>query len=89
MIMGEMAKTGQNPVETAQRLNLIQKSDESELETIVEKVIAENPRAAADAAGGGKKTKAATGFLLGQVMQKTAGRANPKIVSQILAKKLS
>jgi aspartyl-tRNA(Asn)/glutamyl-tRNA(Gln) amidotransferase subunit B len=37
---------------------------------------------------GGKKSKKAMGFLLGQVMQKTKGQANPKVVSQILSKKL-
>jgi aspartyl-tRNA(Asn)/glutamyl-tRNA(Gln) amidotransferase subunit B len=41
-----------------------------------------------DVTSGGKKEKKARGFLLGQVMQKTKGQANPKIVSEILAKKL-
>ncbi|MBA7622739.1 Aspartyl/glutamyl-tRNA(Asn/Gln) amidotransferase subunit B [subsurface metagenome] len=69
--------------------NLIQKSDADELEAIVDQVIAANPNAVEDVTSGGKKSKKARGFLLGQVMQKTKGQANPKVVSEILAKKLS
>jgi aspartyl-tRNA(Asn)/glutamyl-tRNA(Gln) amidotransferase subunit B len=72
----------------AQEHNLIQKSDAGELESIVEKVLAENPQAVGDVTGGGKKSKKARNFLLGRVMQKTKGQANPKVVSEILAKKL-
>ena len=65
-----------------------QKSDVGELEQIVEAILAENPKAVEDVTSGGKKSKKAQGFLLGQVMQKTKGQANPKVVSQILARKL-
>jgi len=88
-IFEEMAKTKREPDVIAAELNLIQTNDAGELETVVDEVLAANPDAVADAAGGGKKTKKARGFLLGQVMQKTKGQANPKIVSQILDKKLS
>jgi len=87
-IMQEMVKTGKKPQIIAKELNLIQKSDAGELETIVEHVLAENPKAVEDVTGGGKKSKKALGFLLGQVMQKTKGQANPKVVSEILARKL-
>jgi aspartyl-tRNA(Asn)/glutamyl-tRNA(Gln) amidotransferase subunit B len=87
-IMEEMAKSGKKPDVIAKELNLIQKSDAGELETIVDKVLAENNQAVDDVKNGGKKSKKALGFLLGQVMQKTKGRANPKVVSQILADKL-
>jgi len=72
----------------AEEHNLVQKSDADELEAIVDQVIAENPKAVEDVTSGGKKSKKARGFLLGQVMQKTKGQANPKVVSEILAKKL-
>jgi len=88
MILQEMVKTKKDPQIIAKELNLIQKSDAGELETIVEQVLAENPKAVEDATSGGKKSKKAQGFLLGQVMQKTKGQANPKVVSEILAKKL-
>jgi aspartyl-tRNA(Asn)/glutamyl-tRNA(Gln) amidotransferase subunit B len=77
------------PQQIAEEQNLIQKSDVGELEHIVEQVFAENPKAVEDVKSDGKKSKKARGFLLGQVMQKTKGQANPKVVSEILAKKLS
>ena len=83
-----MVRTGKEPEVLAQELNLVQKSDAGELEAIVNQVLADNPNAVEDVKAGGKKSKKARGFLLGQVMQKTKGQANPKIASEILAKKL-
>jgi len=88
-IFEEMAKTKKPPDAIAMELNLIQTSDAGWLKAIVDDVLAANPKAVADATSGGKKTKKARGFLLGRVIQKTKGRANPKVVSQILDKKLS
>jgi len=76
------------PEEIAAEHNLIQKSDVSELGKIVDKVLKENPKAVEDVASRSKKSQKARGFLLGQVMQKTKGQANPKVVSEILDKKL-
>jgi aspartyl-tRNA(Asn)/glutamyl-tRNA(Gln) amidotransferase subunit B len=87
-IFSAMAQNGKGPRVLAEELNLIQKSDAGELEKIVEQVLAENAQAVADVVGGGKKSNKARGFLLGQVMQKTKGQANPKVVSDILANKI-
>jgi aspartyl-tRNA(Asn)/glutamyl-tRNA(Gln) amidotransferase subunit B len=87
-IFEEMVKTGKKPQIIAEELNLLQKSDAGELEAIVDEVLAENPKAVEDVTSGGKKSKKARGFLLGQVMQKTKGQANPKVVSEILDRKL-
>jgi len=87
-IFEAMVQTGKEPEVLAEELNLIQKSDAGELEAIVDQVLADNPKALEDVTSGGKKNKKARGFLLGQVMQKTKGQANPKVVSEILAKKL-
>ncbi len=87
-IFEAMFETGKEPQILAEELNLIQKSDAGELKTIVDQVLADNPKAVEDVTGGGKKSKKARGFLLGQVMQRSKGRANPKVVSEILAKKL-
>ena len=87
-IFEAMVETGKEPGVLAEELNLIQKSDAGELEIIVDQVLAENPKAVDDVKSGGKKNKKARGFLLGQVMQKTKGQANPKVVSEILSKKL-
>jgi aspartyl-tRNA(Asn)/glutamyl-tRNA(Gln) amidotransferase subunit B len=88
-ILEEMVNTGKRPQELAEQLNLIQKSDAGELETIVDEVLKSNPQAVADSKEGGKKSGKARGFLLGQVMQKTKGRANPKVAAEILDKKLA
>ena len=87
-IFEAMVETGKEPEVLAEELSMIQKSDAGELEAIVDQVLADNPKAFEDVTSGGKKSKKARGFLLGQVMQKTKGRANPKVVSEILAKKL-
>ena len=87
-IMEQMAETSKEPGQIAQELDLLQKSDAGQLGEIVEQVLAENPQAVEDVTGGGKKSKRARGFLLGQVMQKTKGTANPKVVSEILTEKL-
>lgn len=60
-------------------------SDESELETIVEKILSENKQAADDVANGEMK---AIGFLVGQIMKETKGKANPGLVQKIIKQKL-
>ncbi|MHC4762544.1 MAG: Asp-tRNA(Asn)/Glu-tRNA(Gln) amidotransferase subunit GatB [Planctomycetota bacterium] len=85
----EMVKTGKEPWPLAEELCLMQKSDAGKLEGIIDTVLSENPKAVDDVKSGGKKSKKARGFLLGQVMQRTKGQANPKVVSEILDKKLN
>ena len=87
-ILEKMAEMPLGPMAIAEKLNLIQKSDAGELEAIVDAVLAENAEAAQQVRQSGKKAGKARGFLLGQVMQKTKGQANPKVVSQILDEKL-
>ena len=84
-----MVDSNDSPKEIAEKHNLIQKSDAGELEAVLDEILAANPQAVEDAKGDGKKKKKAFGFLLGQVMQKTKGQANPQVVTQILTKKLS
>ncbi len=88
-ILQAMVETGKAPETLAQELNLLQKSDAGELEDIVDQVMADNAAAVADVKAGGKKSQKARGFLLGQVMQKTKGQANPKVVAEILNRRLS
>ncbi len=61
-------------------------SDEGALRAAVEKVIAENPKSVEDYKGGKEK---AIGFLVGQTMKATKGKANPGMVGQILKELLS
>jgi aspartyl-tRNA(Asn)/glutamyl-tRNA(Gln) amidotransferase subunit B len=88
-ILQAIVGTGKTPETLAQELNLLQKSDAGELEGIVDEVLAQNAAAVADVRAGGKKSQKARGFLLGQVMQKTKGQANPKVVAEILDRRLS
>ncbi len=62
-----------------------QVSDFAALEKIIERVMADQPVAVSDVQKGQAK---AVGFLIGQVMQASGGKANPKIVKELLAKKL-
>ncbi len=80
-----VVKTGKDPEEIAKSKNLLQVSDESELVMIVEQVISENQKAAEDVRSGEMK---AIGFLVGQVMKLSQGRANPAKVQELLKKQL-
>jgi aspartyl-tRNA(Asn)/glutamyl-tRNA(Gln) amidotransferase subunit B len=68
----------------AERDGLLQVGDDSALRTWVDEVFAENPDEAARFAAGEKKL---TGVLVGLVMKKSKGRADPKKVNQILAER--
>lgn len=65
----------------AQKMDLLQVSDIAELEKIVEQVISENTKAAADVKNGEMR---AIGFLVGQVMKASGGKANPSVVQGII-----
>ena len=88
-IFEEMVKTQKDPETIAKEKNLIQSSDTGEIEAMVDEVIAANQKAVDEVKSGGKKSKKAMGFLLGQVMQKSKGQANPKVISEILNKKFA
>ena len=88
-IFEEMAKSQKSPETIAQEKNLIQSSDSGQIEAMVDEVLAANQKAVEEITAGGKKSKKAMGFLLGQVMQKSKGQANPKVISEILNKKFS
>ena len=77
-------QTGKDPLVTAKDRGLMQVSDSSELEKIVDKVLSDNPNAKSDY----KKNPNIVGFLVGQVMKVSGGSANPQLVKQILEKKL-
>lgn len=93
LISGKIAKevlarafqSGKAPRRVVEEDGLIQMSDQSELDAIVAKVIEENPDSVANYQGG--KTKA-LGFLVGQVMKETRGKANPQLVNELLTEKL-
>jgi len=76
----------QRPPETiAAESNLLQVSDSSRLENVVDKVLAANPQAVKDLKAGEKKVM---GFIIGQVMKETHGQAKPSLVTEIVLRKL-
>ena len=93
IISGKMAKevlreafeSGKTPRVIVADRGLSQIADSSEIESVVEEVIAENQEAAEDMRQG---KEAALKFLMGQVMKKTRGKANPSMASDLLRKKL-
>ncbi|HSX30021.1 MAG TPA: Asp-tRNA(Asn)/Glu-tRNA(Gln) amidotransferase subunit GatB [Candidatus Saccharimonadales bacterium] len=69
----------------AKQHNLIQESDEGEIAKVVATVLQENSKAAEDVKNGEMK---AIGFLVGQVMKHSQGRANPGLAQQLIKKQL-
>jgi aspartyl-tRNA(Asn)/glutamyl-tRNA(Gln) amidotransferase subunit B len=86
LVLAEMFASGGEPGAIAEARGLRQESDTSTIESIVDEVIAANPDAAAKIKAGGVNT---IGFLVGQVMRKTKGQANPALASDLLRRKLS
>lgn len=92
-ISGKIAKSvfedvfsnGRRPSDIVKERGLLQISDVGELVTIVEKVIDANPGPVADYHAGKER---ALGFLVGQVMKETRGRANPQETNRILREEL-
>jgi aspartyl-tRNA(Asn)/glutamyl-tRNA(Gln) amidotransferase subunit B len=85
-VFEEMARTQEKPAEIIQRLGLVQVSDEASLSAVIDKVMSANPSQLDEYRSG--KTKV-LGFFVGQVMKETRGQANPKVVNDLLRKKLS
>ncbi len=85
-VFEKMYRSGEPAEAIVRREGLTQVADAGELGGVVERVLAEHPKVVADF-GAGKK--AALGFLVGQVMKATGGRANPAVVNALLAEKLT
>ncbi|MCK5161596.1 MAG: Asp-tRNA(Asn)/Glu-tRNA(Gln) amidotransferase subunit GatB, partial [Candidatus Aureabacteria bacterium] len=84
-VFSEMFKTGKNPALIIKERGLVQISDETQIEEIIIKALSENSKVVEDYKKG---KKSAAGFMVGLVMKATKGKANPKLVNEILRKKL-
>ena len=82
----DMINSKQSPEKLAEEKNLLQVSDKGVIEKIVAEVLSENEKAANDVKNGEMK---AIGFLIGQVMAKSKGKANPSLAQQIIKELLS
>ncbi|MBN2102421.1 Asp-tRNA(Asn)/Glu-tRNA(Gln) amidotransferase subunit GatB [bacterium] len=76
-----VASTGDYPRTAVEKLGIAQVSDSSELDSLVRKVLDENPDAVEKYKAG--KTQL-LGFLMGQAMQESKGRGNPQVIRQLL-----
>ncbi|MCF8092475.1 MAG: Asp-tRNA(Asn)/Glu-tRNA(Gln) amidotransferase subunit GatB [Desulfotignum sp.] len=85
-VFEEMAQTGNDPFVIVRQKGLEQVSDSTELESLVESILTQNPDEVAAFRNG--KTKLFS-FFMGQVMKKTRGKADPKTVTPILQSKLN
>ena len=84
-VFRDMFETGKSPEDIVKEKGLVQISDESELKSIAQKVIDNNPKSVQDYKNGKQK---ALGFLVGQIMKETRGKANPQMVNTILSRLL-
>jgi aspartyl-tRNA(Asn)/glutamyl-tRNA(Gln) amidotransferase subunit B len=84
VLEGVLAGHG-DPRDVAESRDLIQISDTSALEAAVDETLAANPDAVANYQAGETKV---VGFLVGQVMRATQGKADPKVVNELLTVKL-
>ena len=85
-VFSDMLENGKDPELIVKEKNLVQVSDESELLALVKEIIELNPDQANEYRGG--KTKL-MGYFVGQLMQKTKGKANPKVANKLFSQELS
>lgn len=77
---------GQEPAAYAEKNGLVQLSDPAKLQPIVDEVLANNQQSIEDYKNGKDR---AVGFLVGQIMKQTRGKANPGVVNKLLMKALN
>jgi aspartyl-tRNA(Asn)/glutamyl-tRNA(Gln) amidotransferase subunit B len=80
-VFKEMIESGQDPQKIVEEKGLIQISDEGAILAVVDQVLAANPQSVADILAGKDK---AIGFLVGQIMKETKGKANPGLVNKLI-----
>lgn len=85
-VLEDIFDENKDPMKIIEEKGHMQISSSDELEKIVEDVISKNPQSVEDYKAG--KTQSA-GFLMGQVMKLSNGKANPKIAKELVDKKLS
>ncbi|MCB2217168.1 Asp-tRNA(Asn)/Glu-tRNA(Gln) amidotransferase subunit GatB [Desulfofustis glycolicus] len=85
-ILSEMLVNGTDAATIVKEKNLLQVSDEDELRLVIRSIIQDNPQQVAEFRGGKQKL---LGYFVGQVMQQTKGKANPKLVNDLLTKELA
>ncbi|OGR19707.1 MAG: aspartyl/glutamyl-tRNA amidotransferase subunit B [Desulfobacterales bacterium GWB2_56_26] len=85
-VFQSMMESGKDPETIVKEKNLVQVSDSGELLALVQEIIAANPSQVEDFRNG--KTKL-MGYFVGQLMQKTKGKANPGLANELFARELA
>jgi glutaminyl-tRNA synthetase len=84
-VFEEMVKTGKDSMQIVEDKGLVQISDPSKIEPIIDEIIAKNPDNVEKFKAGNTKL---LGFFVGQVLKATGGKANPQVVNKLVAEKL-
>ena len=84
-VFEEIVKSGEDPEQIVEAKGLIQISDPTVILPIIEDIIAKNSENVQKFKAGNTKL---LGFFVGQVLKNTGGKANPKVVNELVAKKL-
>ena len=85
-VIKEMVATGKSPSQIVEEKGLKQISDEGQIRSMIEEVLRENSKEVERFKAGEEKV---FGFLVGQVMKKAKGKANPQLVNKLLREMLS
>jgi aspartyl-tRNA(Asn)/glutamyl-tRNA(Gln) amidotransferase subunit B len=88
-VLGKMIDTGEPAEAVIAAGGYKMVSDRDAIAAAVEAALAANPKAVEDLKGGKKKPEAVKGFLRGQVMKQTGGKANPALVGELLDARLA
>jgi aspartyl-tRNA(Asn)/glutamyl-tRNA(Gln) amidotransferase subunit B len=83
-VLAKLFSTDSKPEAIVEDFGFRQVSDTDALATLIDSVLAKNPQAVSDLKAG---TQKAMGFLIGQAVQASKGKANPKLIREILLKK--
>ncbi len=84
-VLEEMFENPKTPEEIIKEKGLIQISDEGQIKQVVEKILQANPQSIADFKAGKDR---ALGFLVGQAMKETKGKANPQMLNKMFLEEL-
>ena len=84
-VFKELVEKGGDPERIVKEKGWVQISDEGELAKIVSRVIEENPQSVTDFKNGKDR---ALGYLVGQVMKATRGKANPQMVNRLIREQI-
>jgi aspartyl-tRNA(Asn)/glutamyl-tRNA(Gln) amidotransferase subunit B len=84
-VFEEMLKTQESPKAIVEKKGLVQVSDESAIEKVIDEILAKNQGQIEQYKSGKQQV---FGFFVGQIMKAMKGKANPKVVNEVLERKL-